>query len=268
MKQRILATATLWILAIGLPVFFGHWGTFALIAVFGTGAFYELLQLLRAARLPVEPRIAIPGFAAMLLAFIFFPPWVVPPMAIVMIGLSLTVVVCLLRSTMGEFSREAMVTTGAMTVMLLPFVSVTLMIHETGLFLPIWVLAVTKFGDVGALLTGLWLGRHKMAPAFSPNKTWEGFTGGILFSVLVSMGFVFFGEPWRPEGFTLLHAVWTSVFISAAGVLGDLTESVLKREANVKDSGRAIPGIGGFFDLTDSMTLAFPVAYFLIWIIL
>lgn len=268
MKQRILATATLWVLAIGLPLFFGNWGTFALIAVFGIGAHYELLQLLRAAKLPVEPSIAIPGFACMLLAFIFFPPWVAPPMAIVMIGFSLITVVCLLRSSMGDFSREAMVTLGAIVLMLLPFGSVTLMIHETGLILPIWVLAVTKFGDVGALLTGLWLGRHKMAPAFSPNKTWEGFVGGILLSVLVSVGFVLFGKQWLPEGFTLLHAAWTSVFISAAGVLGDLTESVLKREAEVKDSGKAIPGIGGFFDLTDSMTLAFPVAYFLIWVIL
>jgi phosphatidate cytidylyltransferase len=141
------------------------------------------------------------------------------------------------------------------------------MIHETGLILPVWVVAVTKFGDVGALLTGMSIGKHRMAPAYSPKKTWEGLAGGILLSIAVSIAFVLWFGEWLPEGLTVLHAAWMAFFITLSGVLADLIESAFKREAKVKDSGGLVPGIGGFLDLTDSLLLAFPVAYFLVWLI-
>lgn len=267
MRNRILATNILWILVILLPWLLGQWGAFLIIAVFGIGSFIELLALLRKAGQPSDPSIGIPAFAVLLLAMILLPPWIIPPFAILMIGLSATVTACLLKAGIGSFGSVAVTNVGAIAIMLLPFGSATLMIHESGMVLPIWILAVAKFGDVGALLTGSWLGRHRMAPAFSPNKTWEGFAGGILFSVIVSVGFVFFGKAWLPAELTPFHAAWAAVFISIAGVFGDLLESAFKREANVKDSGRVIPGIGGFLDLTDSTMLAFPVAYFIIWLI-
>jgi phosphatidate cytidylyltransferase len=268
MKNRILATAILWSLAIGLPLLLGNWGAFLLIAVFGTGAFVELLNLLRLAGRPLDREIAIPAFSLLLLAVILVPPWMVPPVAILFVGFCAILVACLLKSALGTFTEVALPTLGAVAFMLLPFMAMVLMVHESGLLLLIWVVAVTKFGDVGALLTGMWLGKHKMAPAFSPKKTWEGFAGGIALSVAISVAFSMLAAEWLPDGLTPLHAAWTAVFISAAGVLGDLTESVFKREAKVKDSGTMIRGIGGFFDLVDSMTLAFPVAYFLIWIII
>jgi phosphatidate cytidylyltransferase len=268
MKNRILATAILWSLAIVLPLLLGNWGAFLMIAVFGTGAFIELLNLLRLAGRPLDRDIAIPAFTLLLLAVILVPPWMIPPVAILFIGLCAIVVACLLKSPLGSFTEVALPTVGAVAFMLLPFMAIVLLVHESGLLLLIWVVAVTKFGDVGALLTGMWIGKHKMAPAFSPKKTWEGFAGGIALSVAVSVAFSIFAAEWLPDGLTPIHAAWTAVFISAAGVLGDLTESVFKREAKVKDSGTMIPGIGGFFDLVDSMTLAFPVAYFLVWIIL
>jgi phosphatidate cytidylyltransferase len=268
MKNRMLATAILWSLAIILPLLLGNWGAFILIVVFGIGAFVELLNLLRLAGRPLDREIAIPAFSVLLLAIVLVPPWFMPPVAILFIGLCATVVACLLKGPLGSFTEIALPTVGAVVFMLLPFVAVVLLVHESGLLLLIWVVAVTKFGDVGALLTGIWIGKHKMAPAFSPKKTWEGFAGGIVLSVAVSVGFVILAAEWLPDGLTIVHAAWTAVFISTAGVLGDLIESVFKREAKVKDSGKMIPGIGGFFDLVDSMTLAFPVAYFLIWIVL
>ena len=71
-----------------------------------------------------------------------------------------------------------------------------------------------------------------------------------------------------PESLSLFEAAWMALLITIAGVLADLTESAFKREAKVKDSGTIIPGIGGFLDLSDSMMLAFPVAYFLTWLII
>ena len=268
MKNRILATGILWSLVIVLPLLLGNWGAFLLIAVFGTGALIELLTLLRLAGRPIDRDIAIPSFVAILLAMIFLPPWIIPPVAIIFAILSATLIACVLKSELGNFSALVLPTVGAVTLMILPFGAMTLMIHESGAFLLIWVLAVTKFGDVGALLTGMWLGKHKMAPAYSPKKTWEGFAGGLLLSVVVSVVFVLLAKAHLPVELTLVHAGWMAILISAAGVLGDLMESIFKREADVKDAGSIIPGIGGFFDLTDSMTLAFPVAYFLVWIIL
>lgn len=267
MKQRILATSLLWILVIILPWLLGNWGGFLLIAVFGMGALLELLFLLDRARQPVDRTIAIPAFAVLLLSLVFVPPWLLPPFALIVLLFTGAVAACLFKAGIGSFSATVMPTLGAVALLMLPFGAATLMIHESGLILPIWVLAVTKFGDVGALLTGMWLGRHKLAPALSPRKTWEGLGGGILFSVLVSIGFVLFGGQWLPDGLTPIHAAWAAIFISLAGVVGDLAESAFKREAGVKDSGAIIPGIGGFLDLTDSLTLAFPVAYFLTWLI-
>jgi phosphatidate cytidylyltransferase len=114
----------------------------------------------------------------------------------------------------------------------------------------------------------MWIGKHRMAPAYSPKKTWEGLAGGIVLSILVSIAFVHWLGPWMPENLTLVHAAWMALLITLSGVLADLIESAYKREAKVKDSGSLIPGIGGFLDLSDSMLLAFPVAYFLTWLVI
>lgn len=267
MKQRTLATAALWALVILLPLLLGKWGAFLLVAVFGCGAFIELLGLLRQSGQAPDARIAVPAFVLLLGSFIFIPPWVLPPVALVMPVLVGTCAACLFLHRTA-FPSFLMLTLGALTLVILPFGSLSLIIHESGLALTIWVVAVTKFSDVGALLTGMAVGKNKMAPRFSPNKTWEGLAGGLLLAMIVSILFVFFGEKWLPVALTPLHAAWTALLIALAGVLGDLTESALKREAGTKDSGRAIPGIGGFLDLTDSMLLAFPSAYFLLWIVI
>lgn len=268
MKNRLFATGILWILAIALPWGLGNWGAFLLIGAFAVGSFLELLHLLKLAGRPVDEQVAVPAFVILLLALMLVPPWMIPPVALLAAGLSLTVIACLLRSTVGEFGNRVASVTGAVFLLLIPFATMALLVHESGLLIVIWVVAVAKFSDVGALLTGMAIGRHKMSPTFSPNKTWEGFAGGLLLSMIVSVVIVTLAGDHLPVALTPLHAAWMALPIATAGVLGDLMESVFKREAGVKDSGRSVPGIGGCLDLTDSMLLAFPVAYFLLWIIL
>ena len=268
MKNRILATNILWFLVIALTWLLGKWGAFILIAAFGIGSMWELSILLQKAGHPVDRPVALIALSILLGALMLVPPWILPPVALIAVCLSASIVACLFRSEVGSFNAVAFPTLGAILLMFLPFGSITLLIHESGLILTIWVLAVTKFGDVGALLTGMAIGKHKMAPAFSPKKTWEGLAGGVVFSVIVSLVLVHFLGERLPPQLTLLNAAWTAAFISLAGVLGDLVESAFKREAKVKDSGSIIPGIGGFLDLVDSPMLALPVSYFLIWIIL
>ena len=128
-----------------------------------------------------------------------------------------------------------------------------------------WALAVilsTWAGDSAAYLVGRSLGRHKLAPSVSPGKTVEGALGGLLAAVLVSAA-VFAVSGTLPA--------WLGGFVGAgigvAGQLGDLSESFLKRQAGVKDSGDLIPGHGGMLDRVDALLFAFPAALLMHWII-
>lgn len=268
MKNRILATLILWLLIIVLPWYLGKWGAFILIGLFGAGSFIELLDLMRRAGRAVDRMVAIVAFVVLLLALMLVPPWLIPPSAIFAICLAATLAACLLNASMGTFTATAIPTLGSLFLLGLPMGTGILMIHEFSIMTAVWVVAVAKFGDVGALLTGMWLGKHRMAPAYSPNKTWEGFGGGVILSILVSIGFVMVFSEFLPEALNPLHAAWMALFIALSAVLSDLMESAFKREAKAKDSGSIIPGIGGMLDLTDSMILALPVGYFLIWLVL
>jgi phosphatidate cytidylyltransferase len=128
----------------------------------------------------------------------------------------------------------------------------------------LWVVAVCKFCDTGALLTGLAAGRTPLAPTISPKKTWEGAVGGVATAMLVGALGAWLGKAWLPGSFGPGRAALIAVPLALAAIVSDLVESILKRQANLKDSGEAVPGIGGVFDLTDSILLAAPVAYFLL----
>lgn len=131
------------------------------------------------------------------------------------------------------------------------------------LLLCLWVVVVVKFCDMGALLSGLAFGRHRMSPQISPKKTWEGAVGGVLISMGVGALFAGLARDVFPTHMTPLVAALMAAPLAVLGIVGDLVESVLKRRANLKDSGVTIPGIGGVFDLSDSLLPAAPVAYFL-----
>lgn len=129
-----------------------------------------------------------------------------------------------------------------------------------GRYYVLYFILVTKFSDVGAYVTGSLIGRHKMIPRISPGKTWEGFAGAIAWSTAASVAFAWLAGP-RLAGMNLTHAVVLGVLLSVAAVIGDLIESLFKREAGVKDSGRLFPGIGGILDLLDSLLFNAPLMY-------
>jgi phosphatidate cytidylyltransferase len=132
--------------------------------------------------------------------------------------------------------------------------------HVEGKLFLIYFVLVTKFSDTGAYAVGSLIGRHKMIPRISPGKTWEGFGGAILVSTAASLVFVyFFGS--RMAGMNWLHATILGIILSSTAVIGDLIESLFKREASVKDSGKFLPGIGGLLDLLDSLLFNAPIMY-------
>jgi phosphatidate cytidylyltransferase len=122
---------------------------------------------------------------------------------------------------------------------------------------------VPKGNDIGAyftgkFLTGRLLGRHPMTPLLSPKKTWQGAIGGMLASVLVAVG-INAGWPVIAGGW--LGAIGFGLTVGFAGILGDLAESLIKRDLQTKDASHTVPGFGGVLDVVDSLLFAAPVAY-------
>jgi phosphatidate cytidylyltransferase len=131
---------------------------------------------------------------------------------------------------------------------------------ESGVLFALATILSVWANDVFAYLVGSTMGRHKMAPRVSPNKSWEGFAAGTLFTVLVWAALALL-----PENTLALPAlIGIGLSISIAAVVGDLIESRLKREAGVKDSGSVLPGHGGFLDRFDSLILVSVAAYYLL----
>lgn len=135
-------------------------------------------------------------------------------------------------------------------------------VERTGQMLILYLIAVVKASDTGAYFTGRFLGKHKMIPRLSPNKTWEGLAGGIAFSLLVSFLFFFFTNGMLGElPFQWWDAFLLGLLLACSGVIGDLVESMIKRNASAKDSGALIPGMGGLLDVLDSLLFGAPVLY-------
>ena len=129
-----------------------------------------------------------------------------------------------------------------------------------GHYYVLYFILVTKFSDCGAYAVGSLIGKHKMIPRISPGKTWEGFGGAVLGSTLASIVFLKLGG-FHLYGMTMKHAIILGVILSTAAVVGDLIESLFKREAGLKDSGQLFPGIGGILDLLDSLLFNAPLMY-------
>ena len=122
------------------------------------------------------------------------------------------------------------------------------------------VIGAAIFGDIGAYAAGVRFGRHKLAPTVSPNKSIEGLVGGILVSSVLAAVVL----PVVGDLFTVQTAIVVAVVCVLAGVLGDLAESMVKRDLGVKDLGTILPGHGGILDRVDGILVAMPVGFFAI----
>ena len=130
-------------------------------------------------------------------------------------------------------------------------------LHQTyGGELLLYLFSLVWIADVGAYFSGRKFGKHKLAPAISPGKTWEGVVGGLLANLIWIISVYQLSSGW---GLGLPEFMLISLATSLISVVGDLFESVLKREAGVKDSGKLLPGHGGVLDRVDSVIAAAPV---------
>jgi phosphatidate cytidylyltransferase len=130
-----------------------------------------------------------------------------------------------------------------------------------GQYYVLYLVVVTKFADMGAYIVGSRIGRHQMIPHISPAKTWEGFGGSLAFAVVGSYLLIFLMAQ-RLAWLNFLHGTILGLLIGLAAIVGDLSESIIKRSTGVKDSGAVLPGIGGMLDLIDSLLFSAPILFF------
>ncbi|HTU01893.1 MAG TPA: phosphatidate cytidylyltransferase [Candidatus Sulfotelmatobacter sp.] len=273
MSKRISSTVALWLVLFFVLWYFGTAGAVAVIVGVSVLTLREFYKLMAAAGNAPFERLGLVFGGLITLA-----PWAESRLALpahALVALATLVFSIRMLCERGPDKRvEALASTlfGLVYVSLLLQYMVRIVTPVPGdrilpdgrLVLCLWVVAVAKFCDVGALLTGLAIGRHAMAPAISPKKTWEGAVGGIVVAMGVGALVARLGRGVLPAEMGPLRAGLLAAPLAAVAIVSDLVESVIKRRAALKDSGGGVPGIGGIFDLVDSLILAAPVGYFLL----
>jgi phosphatidate cytidylyltransferase len=273
MGKRIFSTTLLWCIVFATLWFFRSRGGIFLVGLISVLTLREFYKLLAGAGLAPFSRLGMLFGGLITLA-----PWLQVQTGIAIFGhtLALAVVVFSIR-ILAEREPQTRVEALASTVFGLVYVAFMLqylvriitplpgdVISENGrLLLCLWVIAVAKFCDVGALLTGLAIGRHKMSPQISPKKTWEGAIGGVIISMGIGALVAWLGRAQLPAHMTPLVAALMAAPLAVVAIISDLVESIIKRRAAIKDSGAGIPGIGGVFDVSDSLLLTAPLGYFM-----
>jgi len=275
MKDRILSTIGLWTVVGAILWVFSRYdlaqvGGFLTLLGLALGAQYEVYRILE--QTGAAPRIAtgltcgLALLVAQFLGLIHLSP--IAPLA------GLTWVALLLTLLRNPNETKAWVVrfptlfgflyVPALLTFLAGFVSWKTPAGNHGLWLAVWVIAVTKFTDVGGLLIGVPFGRHKIAPNVSPAKSWEGCIGGIALSCFIGALGAWALSTFANIEFSAVNGALVALPLAILSIPSDLVESHLKRRAGVKDSGKTIPGIGGALDLIDSLLLVAPVAYLLL----
>ena len=126
-----------------------------------------------------------------------------------------------------------------------------------------YVILCMKMADSGGYFFGTRFGKHKLAPTISPKKSWEGLAGGVVFCVIVNIGWWIFskGHINSAISFSLFHAIILGFLFPIVGTVGDLVESMFKRAVDVKDSNTMVYGLGGILDMVDSILFAAPMLF-------
>ena len=250
--------------AIGLPlvlglVWLGGWWLFVLTTVVGLLALHEFYGMTR----PLRP-IVIAGYLGLVLTMLAAQAggfeWIAG-------GLFATVALSFLLKGLADTKQSATVAVGG-TVLGVAWIGLGLVglmflrgIPEHGRLASFTVLLAVWAGDTFAFMAGRLVGRHKLAPTISPGKTWEGFIAGTAATVFVT--FVALYQD-RDKFLTIGQALLLGLALAAAAPLGDLFESLLKRDMGVKDSGRILGGHGGVLDRIDAQLFAAVAGYYVI----
>ena len=253
----------------------GQWTTYALAILFASIGVCELNHMALGYGSRLLPVYAISVIQVILFISVFaFTPYITPTWVYVLTGLF--VILLWPYNTLLKKARSAenidALESGAKKAPIYGLgylgIPMALMVVCPLPRLALLVFALLWINDSGAYIVGSLMGRHKLCPSISPNKTWEGFIGGCLLTVIGALLLdlwcdSFFGMSHIPLWIWIAIGVLTCIF----GTLGDLLESKIKRFYGAKDSGHWIPGHGGILDRIDSFLLAYPIVFFFLYII-
>jgi len=249
--------------AIGIPAtIYGGIYFWLMMAFFLTVGAWEYVNLMRGAKFQPAMVIAVGGVLGVLVARTVYPAYESAVFtALIFIAMAYHLIAF-------ERGRDQAAGDFAVTVTSLIYLGwigsylVKLRELPEGLWWFFLVLPIIWFTDSGAYLIGKNFGKHKLSPRLSTKKTWEGYWGGVLFGVL---GGVLFAWLWRENlPITLLDGALIGLVLSMFTTLGDLGESMIKRQSGIKDSSHILPGHGGIFDRIDTWIWAAALGYYLI----
>ncbi|MEM9446226.1 MAG: phosphatidate cytidylyltransferase [Verrucomicrobiota bacterium] len=270
---RLASFLVIWSIIITLVVFKFSEGTFILVALVGILAQWEFYQLQKGKGLHVFAKLGTSAgiaFFAVLYFQIFHAGLTAKYSSVTEILIFMGIILASLSRQIFDKDQSTPVVSIALTLLGFFYVPYLFSFMERilfwqtsqmdGAYLVLYLVAVTKFTDVGAYVAGKTFGRHKMSPTISPKKTWEGFVGGLIVALGFSLALVYF-LPNNLASLSGVHAWVLGILLPVISVVGDLAESVIKRDAKSKDSGGTIPGIGGALDLIDSLLFTAPLFF-------
>jgi phosphatidate cytidylyltransferase len=265
---RILTAVVVLPFLIASIIFSTLWWLFVALAAaalaFGLFEFYRLAK-----RRDMKPNIVAMflGGAAIFTVFLFNDPDESVNVLIIQFILLVLTIGTLVAATFQETNFEKMIASAGASILGVLYVALLgghLVAVRTG-FTPRqsrdllgFFFLVLMGSDIGAYYTGRLIGKHKLAPKISPGKTWEGFVGGIVAALAMAT----LAHFWFFDNLPLKWALPLAAVMAVLGVLGDLTESALKRGAGAKDAATLLPGHGGFLDRLDSLLFNAPLIYY------
>lgn len=273
MKTRILTAVIalpIIIASIVLPTYFPQtvWLFVAIAGLALAAGLFEFYSLTKKLELKADAAIGYLGAAALFVGFVFDAPTKAPDLLIATLGA--IVIVTLVSQTFrfkADFSKMlAGVGVTLLGVIYVAFLGGFLVAVRTGFenrpglstkLLGYFFLVIFA-SDIGAYFAGRLLGKHKLAPAISPGKTVEGLIGGLIFA---AGGAAIATATFFPE-LPFQFSISLALVLAVVGVLGDLTESAMKRGAGAKDAASILPGHGGFLDRLDSLLFGAPILYY------
>ncbi|MDP3143658.1 MAG: phosphatidate cytidylyltransferase [Candidatus Omnitrophota bacterium] len=260
LTKRILSA----LLMIGLTLLtvFFKWFFGIVVILLTIGGLYEFFTLIEKKEIPIYKYFGIMT-GAVIPASIFFKFELTKNWELLFIVALLTIIF-LLQFTRRENSQAVVgISTTLFGILYVSwFFSFLIKIRllPEGAALLAFVLLVTKAGDIGAFLVGSRWGKHALIARISPGKSVEGAIGGLIFSVLAAIASKVYLPDW--PCFSYVNLIATGAFFGMLAQLGDLSESLIKRDCKVKDSGNFLPGLGGVLDMIDSILFTAPAFYF------
>lgn len=262
LKNRIISSSVLIIFFVLIVFIFPRW-TFALVVTMFIGmGLLEFFNLVELTEIKVYKYFGT-VFGILVPIFTFFEldkmTGNLVPFLIVIVCLLMFVLQFERRDNAQALVRISITLFGILYMSWFPSFIIKIRYLENGALLVFFLLLVTKIGDMGSYFIGTAFGKHSLIKHISPKKSIEGTLGGLFFSVVAA---TVSGLYLHDIG--LMHLVILGILLGGLGQLGDLSESLIKRSCQAKDSGRIFSGLGGVLDISDSLLFTIPIFYFYI----